>query len=71
MEIQKRTHMDTGTTNVQKTVSDARLKMVEHIVSQYQQDAGTYVRQIHNETKVGGRSQPNVIQMIKTVFTET
>ena len=66
--MQNRTHMDTGATSSYKIVSDARRKMIEHIVAQYDRDDSTDVRQILNETKVGGRRRSNIMQMIRTVF---
>ena len=50
-------------------VSDPRCRMVEHIVTQYDNSAN-YVRDILNEKKVGTPRQPVLFNMIKTVISK-
>lgn len=60
-----------GARKTKSPVSDARIRMVEHLVTQYERANSTDVRAILNETKVGARRQPTLLKMIKNVLAES
>ncbi len=60
-----------GAASKRKTVSDPRIRMVEHIVAHYDRSNTTDVRSILNETKVGAWKQPTLLTMIKNIMAES
>ncbi len=64
------TTMNTDTTAAVDSVSDLRLKMAEHVLTQYSCFGSTDVRNILIETKAGvwRRSESDLIRRLRLIF---
>ena len=67
MEEKTTASIDVGTTKV-CTTTDLKLRVVEHILAQYDGYGTNDVRNILNETKVGAWRRPTLLKMLKMVF---
>jgi hypothetical protein len=67
MEERTRVAVDAGITKAGTTAADLKLRMAEHIITQYNYGA-TEVRDILAETKVGGRRKSALLKKLSGVF---
>ena len=63
--------IDIDNTKAGTTTAALRLRMVEHILAQYNGYETSDVRSILNETKAGEWRRPNLLNMLKMVFSES
>ncbi len=70
MEEKTIASIDVGTTKV-CTTTDLKLRVVEHILAQYDGYGANDVRNILNETKVGAWRRPTLLKMLKMVFSSS
>lgn len=60
------TSINTNNTEGHTTLDDLKLKLAEHIITQY--GGGTDVRSILTETKVGAWRRETLLKKLRTVF---
>ena len=71
MEEQTKASTDIGAIEIRTTVTDLKLRMAEHIITQYDCHETTDVWNILAETKVGACRRPTALEIVKMVFSAT